>query len=94
LKALKKLDRRGVANILVQMLIALLIVPIVFLVGGFVLQQIVNAFPTGDMPSQAQTTLYYIQQVWNYWPIIAVIVIIIWAIAASQRREPWYDIEE
>ena len=87
-------DRRGVANILVQMLIALLVVPIVFIIGGFVLQQIVSVFPAGDMSPQAQTTLYYLQQVWNYWPIIAVVVIIIWAIAASQRREPWYDIEE
>jgi len=88
-----KVDGRGVANILVQVLIALFVVPIVYVIGGFVLRKVLDSVPTSHLSSEASAILAYLDAVWNYWPIIAIVIVIVWAIAAAQRREPWYEEE-
>ena len=86
--------RLGIAYILISLIIVFTIIPIVYIVGGYIVSKIYVSVDTSDIVTpQSRNIINYLLMIWDYWPVLAVIVGIIWAIVVSQKREPWYDEE-
>jgi hypothetical protein len=69
---------------------------LVFMVGfvWIVMSQVYvdKLFPFGDEAVSghvnATNTLTHVKNVWNYWPLITIFVLIIYGIARSLKKEP------
>ena len=90
----KKLDKKGLANVVVQLIIFLTIIPLVYVVGGYVVKYVIDALPSSELTPMSSQVITHIVTIWDWLPLILIVVAIIWAIAAAQRREPQYDVEE
>jgi len=86
---------KGVAYILITLIIVMMIIPIVYVIGGYVVSRLYTAVNTTDIITPfSKTVLEHIMTVWDYWPVIAIIVCLVWAVLEAQRREPWWERSE
>ena len=55
---------------------------------------LINFFPvtetllTDHNLTDAQSTLSTIEMIWNYWPLILIIGMLLWAFVSVQKKEP------
>ena len=84
--------RKGAIAIVVQAIVALLIISIVYVIGGYIYEYLKNT--ANDQLSKinmtnnaSQATLDIIDIAWKIWPLPLIIGIILWVIVASQRKE-------
>jgi len=85
---------RGVAYILVNLLIVFTILPIIYLIGGYLVNSVYNSVYKDELASPlAKQVLDAARLHWDYFFIIAFFIALIWAVVASQRREGWYEEE-
>ena len=85
---------KGVAYILIALIIVLTIVPLVYIVGGYVVSQVYRAVNTSEIVTpHSRSVLDYILMIWDYWPVLAVVIGILWAILVAQKHEPWWESE-
>ena len=85
---------RGVANIVIGLIILLIFVPIFYIIGGYIVNSIVKNVDPSMLGPNGQQVIDYILTVWDYLPIIMIMIGILWAIAKAMWREGWTDVQE
>ena len=85
---------RGVANIIINLIILLIIVPIIYIVGGYIVNTVIDNVDTSMLGPNGEQIVNYVRTVWVYLPIIMIMIGILWSIAKATWREGWTDVQE
>jgi hypothetical protein len=89
-----KMGNHGVAIIWVEILLAIGVVSMVYIIFSYIIYStngianLVNTSSEVINNTRAQSTLNIINIVWQYWPLIFIVGLIMYGFVASQRREP------
>ena len=82
--------RKGILAVWAAALFAVVVVTVLWVVGYYIYDQVKTSMQeTYGFPEEGQETLTRLDQVWQWWPLILLFGVSLWAVLWSQRREPY-----
>lgn len=79
--------RRGSAFIWLAALTALAVVGLAYLTQTIMFNGVIGAVNTSSFTASQNTTWLQFQTVWNWWPALMLLGIVIWAIMRTLRED-------